>query len=78
MVILQRCTSTGSSIDEDFDCVLDDDNVLFRHRCVNAVFYFKSEEDSKSWGVYNDKDDVTRCKHCDRRWGIFVSQEKMS
>lgn len=51
--------------------------VLLQHKCVSreegsgsAVYYYKSEEDSTAWGVYNDRRGVTRCKHCHGVWGL--------
>lgn len=80
MILLQRCTSSGSSIDSDIesdiDCILDNQNTLFRHRCVNlCVFYYKNQMESKVWGVYNDKDDITRCKHCGGKWGLYIEHD---
>lgn len=78
MLILQRCNSSGeflSDSDTELPCELEaNTDILLRHRCQfdNSVFYFRSVEDSKIWGIDNNQQNVTRCKHCGGMWPISV------
>jgi hypothetical protein len=71
MVLQQRCNSTGSSIDSDTDCVIQ--NPIYRHRCTASVFYYKNQMESKEC-VFNDENNVTRCKQCGKKWGFYVQK----
>ncbi len=75
MMKIQRCNSYGDELSSESDTeyeLYECEDCIYRHKCLDKknVFYFKTIEDSKIWGIYIDECNKTRCLYCKGLWPI--------